>query len=108
MSGDHEFFIGRNDPHGNPAGWSGDPRGLLCVQVTIQLDAEPGGRITNPLAYFGRVLADSSRKHQTVDAAQGRRERSDLLRRPIDEVLHSKLRGGLAASQELTHVGTDS
>ena len=94
VPGDHQLFVGRDHPRGNPA--SGlEIRGLAALAAAVQLDAEPrAGRADAP-PDLGRVLAYAGGEHQAVDAAQHRRERPDLPGRAIDEILDCEQRGRL-------------
>src|SRR6478609_3849602 len=60
VPGDDELFVGGNGPRRHAAAWPRDSGGPRLVRRRIELDAEPGGRVADSPADFGRVLADAS------------------------------------------------
>ena len=60
------------------------------VGLFIELYSEPGGRLTDPLSDFGRVLTDSCGEHQAVKSAQDGGECADLFCGTIYKVIDGK------------------
>src|SRR5262245_7108214 len=101
---DHELLVGRDHPRRHAAARRADSRAALRVRAAVELHAEPRGRGAAPLADLGRALADAGREHECVDAAEHGRERADLFRRFVHEVVDREARGRLLACLKLAHV----
>lgn len=91
MQGDHAFFVGRDDQHGNPAGLRIDLLLMRVVRGFVELDAEQRLK-TRAYGCPDRcgVLADAGSEHQAVEPAQRDGELADFLRDPRVEGIFSE------------------
>ena len=78
MTGNHQFFVRRDDPRGDLATLPADARPAGLIGRLVQHDAEPGGGAADPGPDRGPVLADPGGEHQRVEPVEGRRQRSQL------------------------------
>ena len=74
----------------------------------IEAHAQPLGAPADRLADRCGVLADAGGEHQSVDAAECRRQRAQLLGDAVDEQLDRLMRPRLGARQQLAHVVGDA
>src|SRR6185369_15495467 len=95
MAGDHQLFIGGNDPGGDAARAAADARAAIGVRARIELDAEPGRIAAHALAQCGRVLADASGKDQRIEPVQRGGERAKLAADAVEIEIHRELRARL-------------
>src|SRR5947207_9237386 len=50
VPGDHQFFVGRDDPRGDAASRDADSRIVAAVGRCVEVDAQPGRVLADPLA----------------------------------------------------------
>ena len=85
MTGDHPFLVRRNHPSGNPAASRADDALSGRNADVVELEAEPTTTVRDFRPRLGIVLADPPGEYQSIDAAQGRDQRADFARDPVNE-----------------------
>src|SRR5436305_6084660 len=108
MPRNHQLFIGRDHPNGDFARVGGDSRTITTVGLGVELDSEPGGRLTDTASHLGRVLADAGGKNQAIDPAQCRRHRSYLLGCAIHKIVHCQASSWVTASEQFAYIAADA
>src|SRR6266566_606410 len=94
---DHPFLVCRDDIDMHAACLRSDARPGGGIRMLVEDDAKPGTACTDARAYCGRMLADSGRKHETVEASQGSSQRANLAGRPEYEQVYGFMRMWIAA-----------
>ena len=91
MARDHQRFVGWNDLHRDAASWRTEACSILGVSCRIEFHSQPGGSVTDSLAYPYAVLADTGREYQGIQPAEGGGKRAELPTDAINEQLDGKL-----------------
>src|SRR6476620_3632548 len=71
MARDHQFFIRRHYPCGNPTCRRADARAVFRIRGRIERHAEPGCIDTHALADGDCALAYAAGEHQRIETAEG-------------------------------------
>ena len=105
--GDHQLFVGADDPDLDRPLVGRDQEGAGCVSAFVQGDPEESQALTNAAADLGRVLTDPAGEHQGVQPAQRGGEGADPLLRLVAKQLDCLGRPdiGILPCQEIAHVG---
>src|SRR5262245_28936467 len=108
MAGDHQFLVGRDDVAGDARAFARDAWTAFGIRLSVELKPEPAEALDDRFANAGRVLADSGRENQAVDAAHGGCEHPRRKGDAIDEMVERKLGAGILAFEQIANVVADS
>jgi hypothetical protein len=70
MTGDQEFFVGRDYPGRDAACHGTDARAVGLIGCGIEVDAQPSGVTADPLAQRPTVLANRGGEHDGIQSAE--------------------------------------
>src|SRR5207245_11734156 len=69
VSRDHDFLVGRDRPRTTPAAGRADDGASRRIRLSGELDSQPGGVLTHPLANRRGMFADPTREDDRRAAA---------------------------------------
>jgi hypothetical protein len=81
-----------------------DPRSSGVIGMLVKGDAKPGTACADARAYFRRMLADASRKHETIETSERSCQRANLACGPEYEQVNGFVCTRIAAGQQCTHI----
>jgi len=104
MCRDHLLLIRRDDIDTDVTRLGGDPHLSISIGVLVEDNAQPGTTCADARSYFRCVLADSRREYETVEAAQGGCQRTNLARGTEYKQLHGFARVRIVAGEQGAHI----
>src|ERR1700730_2054978 len=105
---DHQVLVGLYHICGHTAARRAYARLMSPVGPFVQVHPQPSAGAADGTAHRRRILADTGRKHNSVEATKRGGERGDVAGDTIAEDLDRKSRTRIVTSQELAEVGRNT
>src|SRR5436190_1490432 len=106
--GDHPLLVGRDHPGGHGRARPRDARPASPIGSLVDVQPQPARARADARTNLRRVLADAGREHHRVDAVHRRRQRADLARHPVDEMVQREAGAWILAGEQIAHVVADT
>ena len=107
VTGDHQFLVGRRHVNCNAAVVPRDQRCMRRIRLWIERHSQPAKLVRDAGAHRYRVLANTRREHERVEAAQRGRQHAGMEPDAVGEVFERKRSPRIGALLEVANVVAD-